>query len=169
MKEQWLHLESNLKRSNPSLFEDLAPPATSSEINDLEKKLGVTLPKDFVECLKIHNGQYGHAEGLFSGLEFLSTKRILEEWTIWKGLFDYGDFNDLKSDSDKGINSKWWDMKWIPFTYNGSGDHLCLDLNPTEEGEIGQIITLWHDNGERKKKASSFSEWFICFTNKSDF
>jgi len=169
MKEQWYYLEHNLKKSNPSLFEDLAPPATSREIDDLEKQLGVSLPKDFIECLKIHNGQYGHTEGLFSGLEFLSTTRILAEWSIWKGLFDYGDFNDMKAESDKEINSVWWDTKWIPFTYNGSGDHLCIDLNPTTGGKTGQIITLWHDSGERKMKARSFSEWFTCFVNKMNF
>lgn len=169
MKEQWQHLESNLKKYNPSLFEDLAPPATNNEIDDLEKQLGLFLPKDFIECLKIHNGQYGNSEGLFSGVEFLSTKRILEEWSIWKDLFDYGDFHNMKSESDEEINATWWDTKWIPFTYNGNGDHLCLDLNPTKKGKAGQVITLWHDSGERKIKARSFSEWFTCFVNKIDF
>lgn len=169
MKEQWQLLESSLKKSTPSLFEDLAPPATSNEIDDLENQLGLSLPKDFIECLKIHNGQYGNAEGLFSGIEFLSTKRILEEWAIWKDLFDYGDFNNMKAESDKEISATWWDMKWIPFTYNGNGDHLCLDLNPTKEGKIGQVITLWHDSGERKKKANSFTEWFSCFVKNMYF
>ena len=167
MKQSWEKLEAYLKAKNIALLEDLLPPATNIEIHELECKLGVALPTDFVDCLKIHNGQKGESEWLFSGSEFLSSQRIIEEWTIWKNLLDGGDFYGNEIKPAIGIKPVWWSPKWIPFTYNGGGDHLCLDLDPASQGRRGQVITLWHDDGARKKKADSFAQWFSYFVDSA--
>lgn len=44
-------------------------------------------------------------------------------------------------------------------TYDDSGNHHCLDLDPTPSGKVGQIITMWHDEVEREVGANSFREW----------
>lgn len=163
MKEKWKKLEDWLKVSNPMLLADLNPAATDDDIRILEEKIGVQLPTDFVECLKIHNGQKGSADGLFSGMEFLSSQRILDEWKIWKNLMDRGHFEHFEAKSEIEIQNTWWNPRWIPFTSNGAGDHLCLDLAPTDRGQLGQIITVWHDDGYRKKNANSFAHWFMEF------
>lgn len=166
MKQQWTKLEAILQDTAPALLADLAPPATDAEIASLEQALGMSLPADFVACLKIHNGQHGNSRGLFDDAEFLSTSRILQEWRIWKGLLDGGDFEDAESSPQSGIRPLWWSPAWIPFTYNGAGDHLCLDLDPAGEGARGQIITLWHDDGAREKQANSFAQWFTHYVDK---
>lgn len=166
MKQQWTKLEAILQDADPVLLADLAPPATDAEITALEQALGMSLPADFVVCLKIHNGQHGNSHGLFDDAEFLSTSRILQEWRIWKGLLDGGDFEGAESSPQSGIRSVWWSPAWIPFTYNGAGDHLCLDLDPSAEGARGQIITLWHDDGTREKQADSFTQWFTQYVDK---
>lgn len=165
MKQYWKKLEAYIQANNPALLGDLNPPANDSEILELEERLGVTLPADYIECLKVHNGQKGNADGLFSGLEFLSTRRIQSEWTIWKNLLDSGDFDGDRSVPASGIRADWWNPKWIPFTYNGGGDHLCLDLDPTSEGRTGQIIALWHDDNARQMESSSFAQWFSDFVD----
>lgn len=167
MKQQWERLEAWLKANNPVLLADLNPPATNTEIRELEQKLGVTLPADFVEFLKVHDGQRGGSDWLFSGSEFLSSRRIIDEWAIWKDLLDGGDFDGAEAEPGAGIQPVWWSPKWIPFTYNGAGDHLCLDLDPASGGRAGQVITLWHDDGARKKKADSFAQWFAEFVDKT--
>jgi cell wall assembly regulator SMI1 len=167
MKQQWERLEVWLKAHNPALLADLNPPASDTNIRTLEQKLGVKLPADFVECLKVHDGQRGAADWLFSGAEFLSSQRILDEWAIWKELLDGGDFEGAEVEPGAGIKPVWWCPKWIPFTYNGAGDHLCLDLDPISGGRPGQVITLWHDDGARKKKADSFAQWFAEFVDKT--
>ncbi|UVO16607.1 SMI1/KNR4 family protein [Stutzerimonas stutzeri] len=65
MKQQWERLEAWLKTHNPALLDDLKPPASDVDIQELEQKLGVRLPEDFVECLKMHDGQKGGANGCF--------------------------------------------------------------------------------------------------------
>ena len=67
---------------------------------------------------------------------------------------------------DKGIKNDWWNDSWIPITYDGSGNHYCLDLDPTEEGIYGQIIRMWHDDAERTLVANSFKEWIVDYKDK---
>ncbi|UUZ53684.1 SMI1/KNR4 family protein [Massilia sp. H-1] len=120
----------------------------------------MSLPNNYVDFLKIHNGQRGSAGGLFDNSEFLSTTAILDQWKVWKELLDSGDFDGIKSEPDRGIRDDWWNSKWIPVTHNGGGDHYCLDLEPGPGGAEGQIITMWHDMAIRAIEARSFSDWF---------
>lgn len=62
----------------------------------------------------------------------------------------------------------WWQPTWISITYNGCGDHHCLDLAPTNEGKIGQIISMWHDSEERDIFANNFKQWFEHLVRKYD-
>ncbi|KWE64809.1 hypothetical protein WL77_20605 [Burkholderia ubonensis] len=60
---------------------------------------------------------------------------------------------------EPGIRGDWYNLKWIPLTHNGSGDHLCVDLDPDEGGRIGQVIRVWHDSPERELVAKRVGEW----------
>lgn len=140
-------------------LDDLNPPATDAEITTLEQQLGVTLPADYVQVLRQHNGQRGLGDGLFDGQEFLSAQNVLAQWQIWKGLHDAGEFKTLHSSPVAGVRADWWNPRWIPFTHDGGGNHLCLDLDPAEGGTAGQVITVWHDSGERALAGSSFGDW----------
>jgi len=166
MKEAFEKFKIWLKENYEDGLKDLNPPATEDEIRLLEQTLGCSLPKDFIECLKIHNGQGNMAGGIFDGAEFLSTSRIIEEWSVWKELLDSGDFDDYESEPDEGIKSDWWNPKWIPFTSNGAGDHFCIDVDPEKQGSAGQIITMWHDSAERELLADSFSTWFSFYVSE---
>lgn len=79
MEELFDNFKSWLKENYEEGFNDLNPPATDDEIAVLENALGVSLPKGFIECLKIHNGQGNMAGGLFDGSEFLSSSRIISD------------------------------------------------------------------------------------------
>lgn len=164
MKEEWERFKGWLGKNFQEGLDDLNEPVSDEKISDLESKLSISLPEDFKEFLKIHNGQAGDAGWLIDGQELLSTERILDEWKVWKGLLDGGGFDDFEEseeeDRGNGVKSDWWNAKWIPFTYDGAGNHLCIDLDPASGGKIGQIITMWHDDDEREVKGSSFNEWF---------
>ena len=164
MKAVWLDLEQKLRTFSPELHQDLNSPATAEEILDLETIIGSRLPLDFIECLQIHNGQKGNTIGLFDGLEFMSCQRIVAEWQIWKQLLENHEFDDLISNPDPAIKTDWWNPLWIPFTYDGSGNHLCIDLMPSNTGIFGQIISIYHDDATRKKVADNFTQWISAFT-----
>ena len=143
---------------------DLNPPASDEEIEELTQAIGVELPRDFISVLKIHNGQKGESAWLFDSQEFLSTKRIIEEFNTWKNLLDTK-LKDKISSPDDGVKNDWWNTNWIPFTSDGCGDHYCLDLSPSSNGIEGQIITLWYELPEREIVSKSFSQWFEEYIN----
>lgn len=163
MKQQWEKLEVWLNIHEPALQTDLNLPASDADIQILEKNLGVSLPADFVGCLKVHNGQLGRSGGLFDGKEFLSCRNILMSWSAWSDLLEEGDFDGKTSKPAAGIKLGWWVKGWIPFATNGSGDFLCIDLSPSAKGNSGQVIKVFHDAPDRVVEAVCFSAWFDHF------
>lgn len=130
--------------------------------------MGGAFPDDVRASYRRHDGQQsdrsfgGVVGGVFvPGGDFLSLARIVDEWTVWKDLLDSGTFDGILSDPQPGIRSDWWNPRWIPITYDGSGNHCCVDVDPAPGGMVGQIITMWHDGGEREMMAASFTDWLI--------
>lgn len=163
MKQQWKPFETWLNTNNPELLSDLNPPALNSDIQRIEQVINARLPTDFTECLKVHDGQKGNAEGLFDGYEFLSIQNILMSWSAWTDLLQDGDFDDRVAKADAEIQDGWWKKDWIPFATNGRGDFLCLDLAPSDSGHLGQVIKVFHDLPDRSVVSTSFFNWIEGF------
>ena len=73
-----------------------------------------------------------------------------------------------KSEPEEGVaddSDDWWNPKWVPLTYSGSGDHHCVDLAPTPDREVGQIILMYHDVPTRQVVARSFGAWLEAVAN----
>ncbi|AFY38605.1 Cell wall assembly/cell proliferation coordinating protein, KNR4 [[Leptolyngbya] sp. PCC 7376] len=159
----WQQLENWLAENAPKVAAGLNPGATEEELLACEKVLEIALPNDFKDFYRRHNGQSADSPWLFDGVEFLSLHRIQDEWLVWKDLLDGGDFEDSYSEPPAEVKNDWWNKHWIPFTYNGGGDHLCIDLDPTEAGTKGQVIEMWHDWEKRPVLNTSFKQWFCKF------
>ncbi len=172
MEATWTKIKNKLAEIAPEINEKLNPGVTDEEVNLLESTIGKKLPEAFVSFYKIHNGQESNAPGLIYAEELLSFKRIISEWTIWKQLLDDKVFEDengpYDSEADIEIKPDWWNPAWIPITYDGSGNHYCLDLDPTEEGNYGQIIRMWHDDSERPLESDSFEEWIKDYAQQME-
>lgn len=160
MKQDFEKFKRWLADNYPEGLDDLNPPATDNEVETLKNGLGFEIPEDLILLLKIHNGQKGDAGGLFDEQEFLSSYRILDEWKVWSDLLDGGEFEGYSSEPESGIKNSWWNKKWIPITYNGAGDHYCLDVDPSESGTEGQVMTMWHDSADRELLSESLNSWF---------
>ena len=159
MKETWTKIENWLKTNAAGIYESLNTGASNEDFEELEDLINKKLPDTFKAFYRRHDGQSPMSEGLIDAEELLCIKRIMEEWEVWKELDDKGVFDDSVSDADAGVREDWWNPLWIPITYDGSGNHYCLDLNPDEGGKKGQIIRIWHDSAERELIADSFEEW----------
>jgi cell wall assembly regulator SMI1 len=157
MEEIWQRIENWMKENQPDLLSELNPGAKEEQITTLEKKLKIKFPEYFRRSAMIHDGQIKHQSSL--EWEILSLYRIEEEWNIWKDLLDSGEFADFKSEPEHGIKDDWWNERWIPIAADGEGNNLCLDLDPAPGGVYGQVITFWHDSGERTVEARSYRDW----------
>lgn len=166
MEKTWEKIEKWLETNAKHVFDSLQPGATDEEIAKTEEYLGVKFPKEVKEVYKIHNGQYsGKMLGFIEGREFLSLEEIKSQWQIWKELVEGGDFEGNEGEPDGPVKPDWYNLKWIPITYNGSGDHHCIDLDPAEGGNVGQIIEMWHDEATRTVVATNLKEWLKEFVN----
>jgi len=141
----------------------LRPGATDESIFAAEREIGVCFPEVVRESYRRHDGQLRDGPWLLYGREFLSLERLVEEWRVWKDLLDGGDFDGATSEPDEFIRDDWWSAAWIPLTYDGCGNHDCLDLAPTDKGLAGQIIDFWHDSADRTRVATGFHEWLSAF------
>ena len=163
MEQIWTRITNWIETHAPQLLEVLQPGASEAQLSELEAALSIRLPDDVKALYRLCNGQSSFDYGLLNGNEFLSLERMQDEWTVWKDLLDAGELvadDDIQGDRiEAGICKVWWSPKWIPLTYNGGGDHDCLDIAPAEEGVSGQIITMWHDDDERKVLAPGIRDW----------
>lgn len=166
MKKVWKKIEECLENNAKHVLDSLQPGATDEEIAETERYLGVKFPEEVKKSYKIHNGQYpSKMIGFIEGRDFLSLEEIKSQWTIWKELVEGGDFEGNEGEPEGPVKPDWYNLKWIPITHNGGGDHHCIDLDPAEEGNIGQIIEMWHDDGARTVVAKSLKDWLKEFAN----
>jgi cell wall assembly regulator SMI1 len=165
MRDIWQRVEKWLRVNAPQVLGTLQSGASEEEIRRTEKFLSVEFPDDVKDSYRIHNGQSRGNVGFINGIEFLSLARVRDEWMNWKDLLDSGIFEGWESEPENKVKADWWNPKWIPLTSDWGGNHECLDLAPTEEGDVGQIISMWHDDAERQVKAGSFRGWLEQFAN----
>lgn len=159
--QSWACLDAWLASMPDAIPGGFNAPATDDEIVVLEGAVGAKLPEDFIASWKIHGGQADQDGVCFEGESLLDIKGILSEWTCWRDLVVDGEFDGMTSDPDAGVKDAWYNLAWIPFTRNGMGDCLCIDLDPAPGGTVGQVIRMWHDDDRRERVAASFEEW-LC-------
>jgi len=112
--------------------------AGEADFAELEKELSYALPEDFKGLYRIADGEAGQ-EVVLAGEEWLSVRRIIEEYRIWKQLYEEGLFAEDDGTpfgcepKDAGIKPDlWWNPKWIPLTADGGGNG-----NPARPGRQG--------------------------------
>ncbi|KVH54552.1 molybdenum cofactor biosynthesis protein MoaA [Burkholderia sp. MSMB1072] len=159
LRETWQRIDAAFAADASRLPGGLNGPASEDDIDALQVALGTKLPGVLIDSLRIHNGQAALGDAFSGSDALLSVHEILAQWRVWKGLVDGGDFDGMTSEPDPGIAGDWYNLKWIPFTHDGSGNHLCVDLDPAEGGVAGQVIRVWHDDARRERIAGSFPEW----------
>jgi cell wall assembly regulator SMI1 len=162
VKEIWLKIENWLSKNAPNVLLSLADGATDKEISDAETIMAIKFPEDFKASCKIHNGQKPKANtGFINGWNFLSLKEIIAEWEECLDSYDL----DLPTRPDAGIKNGWFNKKWLPFTYDGDSNSHCLDLDPDQNGNYGQVVMVWHDDALRTLEARNFSEFLTAFSD----
>jgi cell wall assembly regulator SMI1 len=170
VSDSWAKIEAWLDANAPTLRKSLRPPAKAAALDKLQAKLGLALPADYVESVRVHDGQKDDTDhGLFPGgkwvlgalpsCRLLTLAEIGSEWRMMKELLDEGNFDDAKSQPERGIRNDWWNLGWIPIADNGGGDYICLDMAPAKSGTAGQVILFFHDMDERRLLAKSYRAW----------
>jgi cell wall assembly regulator SMI1 len=170
VRESWARIEAWAGENAPTLHKSWRPPAKDGAIEKLQGKLGKSLPADFAESLRVHDGQKADAEdGLFPfadevlgampAFRLLPLAEISREWTMMKKLHDRGEFDGRQTKPGRGVRRDWWATGWIPIADDGGGDYFCVDLAPGKGRTAGQVIVFLHDMDERPLVAKSYAAW----------
>lgn len=159
------------KANAPTMLEDLNPSASEADIVALEAELGLSIPTNFRESLKVHNGESdGWPCKVFADCgAYLGTDRILETWRqlqeIAADLSDYQvDMPDREDLIREGIievsgpvRPEMYLPEWIPIMECNGDVFWALDLAPDAGGTSGQIIEVDWEGCSWKVVADSFA------------
>ena len=153
------------------------------DLGEVELALGMQLPQAVRESYLLVDGQEaessaGCSEGLFFGLTFLPLEDVLEEWRFWR---------EVDEDPATGANPRLRDLMqsippgwvrraysqrgWIPLVTDKAGNYLGIDMNPGENGSVGQVIVfgrdfdtkvvLWKGDGP-----AGWARWLVSFAEE---
>lgn len=164
MKATIEYIENWLKEYRPDILATLNQPASGKEIADLESHFDVDLPEDVKTFFLRYNGQdcsevydspiiEPESEGLMSLEEIRTCSAQL------KGINELYPMEIDEKNVDKAIKPVYWNDKWLPLISEGNGDYFLLDLDPTENGSVGQIIHRLHEGPRIEIVADDFKSW----------
>lgn len=113
--------------------------AIDEQISKFQDSVGKKLPKDFVELYRLHDGEMT-AKGpqLMAGLRFLTLGDVQGLYEAYMELDK--EFNPV--DTLRISNKSTSKTKWIPFASDDDECFFAVDLTPTKEGKVGQIIAV---------------------------
>ncbi len=167
MKHIWQRIEKWLEEHAPTVRQRLPQGATDHEFAVAEDELGFSLPDDFKASYSIHNGS-GDAPLMAAGPLF-SVDQMLDEWADWYAM--YGSFDataaqlQVRYDVPDQIKPTVWNNRWLPFCGMFGSSH-CLDLDPTESGTHGQIISYSLNVGPITLIATSLGDYLEAFAEQ---
>ena len=161
----WCQYVDCAMEAHPPFISYLNAGATISEIEKAEQAVETPFPEDLKYLLSQHNGSEDYF--VLPGWELFSAQRLVDEWKVWANLYktQFKPENYKCNPVGKIGKDEWWRMKWLPFCGDGGGNHLCIDMDPLKGGTIGQVITMWHDDGHREIIAKSLTAFVQLIAN----
>jgi cell wall assembly regulator SMI1 len=155
----WRRFENWLCERTPVFCRwPLAPGASEAEVEAFESVIGAKLPDDVRQSYLRHNGSAGvRLLSVVGEGKWVTLEEAAKCWEFFQKIPP-----DLEAEEDR--NTPLGPMKkvassagWIPISDNSGGDHLCVDLDPAEGGNIGQLFSYWHEYGAWRLVAPSFT------------
>ncbi|MBS7232316.1 SMI1/KNR4 family protein [Flavobacterium psychroterrae] len=134
--------------------------ASEKEISDLEKLFNQTLPKSYIDLLKVYNGEK-EILGVMAGFGFLEIEDVKIQWNFFKTATAQTEPDSIYQKNK--IKNQLYSVKRIPFAHDGSGNLLCIDYDPNIEGKSGQILYLPTGDPEPVSVIADDFDEFLAF------
>lgn len=143
VKSLWEEILGIMEENIPTFSSDtLEAGVRLAKLKEVEETMKIEFPKELKALYMSNNGTLGL--GAILGFEFMSLEDMLTEWKLNNNALKNGKFDKLEFKSSKKgtIRNVGFDEKWLPFAYNNVHTYLAVDLNPDENGKVGQVINI---------------------------
>ena len=157
-------LKDKVRPILPELVDELNPSATPAQIDEIAAQLPFDFPDELRQLYSVHNGE-ANERGLFFGLPLSPLSLAFDSW---QGVSKHAseDFSDIDktivSVPPKHTKKNYINAHYFPFSHDGAGNHIVIDLDPDQEGVKGQIINYGTDENTRYVIAPSLDD-FLAF------
>jgi cell wall assembly regulator SMI1 len=169
---RWLDYLGSLGMDMSSQFR---PGASGAAVEAAGAAIGYRLPEDLAALYRFADGQRSSvavaeepgsgAVGPFFGLyEFLPLDEAVSHYRTWLEIYEEAgeEFASLydwtRARAGDAVHGDYWRPGWFPFSHDGGGNSLAVDLAPPEGGATGQIILIGRDEDERRVLARSLTD-----------
>lgn len=157
LEERWAVIDAWLEREHPERRREFAPGATTEQLAAAQAALGVQLPEEYTRFLALHDGQEPGAP-MVEAASLLPLAEVVRRRAIVSDLFP-ARATIPDAEVDREVRALEWSEGWIPIGVSARGrDLLCVDLDPSEHGQRGQIILVVLDDDVRALVAPGFAE-----------
>jgi cell wall assembly regulator SMI1 len=168
MNEIWDKIKQNPFLIQSDVLNTLTLGAKIDQIESLKQVIG-TQWNELFESLEVVNGQDPSNPPLFQRFSLFSADEIAANYALMNDevvpdLLDSG--IDLEEGESEGpVKPQIWNKSWIPLAGDG-GNFICLDGDPDEGGDIGQVFIWWRDGSANQWVAPSYQVWLEQLKNK---
>lgn len=150
-----------IRKRIPDFQQYLNTGAKEEQLEQLAREAGCSLPDELLELYRRFDGEdMDRMVGFLAGLEFLPLKKVLSDFAFFRGRED--EMTAMGTDTIR--EESLCRLNWIPIAYDCARAWLVVDLNPTEDGTVGQVITLDYDTNHCYLLADSLDSLFEKMT-----
>lgn len=124
--------------------------------NEIENKLGISLPEDFKELYRCNDGDTEKLmNGSMLGLRFMTIQDVYNNIDTRGTYYEEG----LKTKPANKVKKYVYCRNWLPFVTDEGGNFIGIDFEPDTEGTLGQIISFGRDECTNIVIANSLKEF----------
>ncbi len=143
----------------------------TSYISEIERSMDVQFNEELKNWFRlIGNAEYG-VSGLLAGLEIYDIDEMYEEWKSWREFDSDTTLNEASYYSSVpagAVRCRYTNPKWIPLAHDYASNYIGVDLDPDENGVVGQVINFGRDENTKKVFANSLKEFFQLLIKYQD-
>ncbi|AUZ04603.1 SMI1/KNR4 family protein [Vitreoscilla sp. C1] len=150
---------AKIQKQQPLSRLELNDGATEAQLVQVQADLNVVFPDDLQQWYRLFDGQSPNSEHVFNGAAWLSLSRMQALWQHMQTRVTEMSHEDIALSADDEVQALWWHDAWLPFSDDGQGNYVCVDLAPSADGVMGQIIRVRFDNMVRSLEATSLEAW----------
>lgn len=166
IEELWDIVTAVYEKEKPDYKSYLNPAVELEEVSTIEEKMGIQLPSQLKALYLCNNGEKENLEGSILGLRFLSVGEMFLSWCDWLYVLKDKELmkacvKDAESVPENAVRKVYANRKWIPFAHDQEGNYIGIDLDPDENGTVGQIINYGSDENRKYVIAKSLREFLV--------